>query len=39
MLSVLYSTNKKPILKVLIMKLKPKKNAQKIIENANYLCF
>ena len=39
MLSILYSTNKKPTLKVLLMKLKPKKNAQKIIENAIYLCF
>ena len=38
MLSILYSTNEKPILKVLLMK-KRKKNAEKIIDYAIYLCF
>ena len=38
MLSIIYSTNEKPILKVLLMN-KTKKNAQKIIEYAIYLCF
>ena len=38
MLSIIYSTNEKPILKVLLMN-KTKNNAQKIIEYAIFLCF
>ena len=39
MSSILYSTNEKPILKVLLMKIKSKKILKKIIEHAIYLCF
>ena len=38
-LSILYSTNKKPILKVLLMKINRKKMIKKTTEYAIYLCF